>query len=99
MNSKLLMVTVALNQLLIENLDTLEAEGICQQKLKQVSKHFLELLLLQLKRLFKNLPADDQVVFFKKTKTLEMIIRDYQNDTLYVVEESELNTQTDAALI
>lgn len=93
MNSKLLTVTVALTQLLIENLDRLEAHGFFQRKLKQVARHFLELLLAQSAKLFKNMPPDSQLVFFQEIKVLETIIREYQNGTLQVIEESELKSK------
>ena len=89
MNSKLLTVTVALTQLLIENLDTLEKYGICQQKLKQTGKNFHVLLLKQNEKLFKDMTEGVQPVFFQEVKTLETIIREYQNGNLKVIDESE----------
>lgn len=75
MNSKLLTVTVALTQLLIENLDRLEKHGIYQHKLKQTGKNFHGLLLKQNEKLFKDMSDGIQPVFFEEVKTLETMIR------------------------
>lgn len=91
MNSKLLTVTVALTQLLIENLDKLEQHGIYRHKIKQSGNQFRTLLLKENEKLFKDLTGHAQHVFFQEIKTLETIINEYQNGNLEVIEESELN--------
>lgn len=97
MNSKLLTVTVALNQLLIENLDRMENYSMYRQKLKKTGKIFNEHLMAESKRFFATLPPEQQLVFFKEVKVLETIIREYQNGNLKVIEESELKIESYAA--
>lgn len=93
-NSKLFTVTLALSQILIENIDQLEETVRFKHKVKPAGKHFRNALMLQNEQLFRDLTPERQLVFFQEIEVLETIIREYQKGNLKVIEESELNIQT-----